>query len=396
MSNDKVSRTTDIIDQLLISKIGDSGRLSAIKNALENGRTVYDSDKEYLKKKYDEFLENTSEQRKLQEITQKKRNEKTALIKKRQNDLDELRDKTAKLEEELEELKKDDDEDIASKDAMTPIVEPVSKLSSKLIIKPRVSAADVITYSKVESEKNSKGGFLGKGKIVETPIAWELFYYPFYDVEIEATIQVTEKRGWFKKETVPQSLRSRTGVDARHGEIIDVHNGGISYDYAFLAGLSDEEVFFLYYVSSVNEFTIATLRGLGWSDSKARRIADGLSANGILTKYSGRPAKYKTKYPYPKNPANFISILEHYKPEKTTINVRVLEPTLNSNSLNLYVSRYWSRCSIISSECVFYPFYGLVYQRENHTRTEIIDGVTGTPQKYLERRVSVQPVNKIN
>jgi len=396
MSDDKISGTIKIIEQLLTSNIGDSGRLSAMKHTLENGRTVYDSDKEYLKKKYDEFLENTSKQRKLQEIIQKKRDEKAVLIKKRQKTIDELRNKTAKLEEELEELKKDDDEDIASKDAMAPIVEPVSELSSKLIIKPRVSTADLITYSKVEAEKNSKGGFLGKGKIVETPIAWELLYYPFYDVEIEATIQVTEKRGWFKKETVPQSIRSRTGIDARHGEIIDVHNGGISYDYAFLAELSDDEVTFLYYVSSVREFTIADLRGLGWSDPKARRIADGLSANGILTKYSGRPAKYKSKYPYPKNPANFISILEHYKPEKTTISVRVLDPTLNPNSLNPYVSRYWNRCSIISSECVFYPFYGLVYQRENHTRTEIIDGVTGTPQKYLERRVSVQPVNRIN
>ncbi len=120
MFDDQVSWIIAFLEQLIVSQAGDLGRLTAIKHSLENGKIVYDSDKEYLKKMFDEFLENTSEQKEFQESIQKKRNENTVLIKKVENEINELINKTKKLEAELEELEKENNEIASSRHVMTP------------------------------------------------------------------------------------------------------------------------------------------------------------------------------------------------------------------------------------------------------------------------------------
>lgn len=52
---DKVKWTLDLIEKLKAANIGDTARLDAIKNSLENGRIVYDSDKKYLKEKFEQL-----------------------------------------------------------------------------------------------------------------------------------------------------------------------------------------------------------------------------------------------------------------------------------------------------------------------------------------------------
>jgi len=49
MDDEKVQWTLDLIRKLQAANIGDEGRLDAIKDALEGGRNVYESDKNYLK-----------------------------------------------------------------------------------------------------------------------------------------------------------------------------------------------------------------------------------------------------------------------------------------------------------------------------------------------------------
>ncbi len=56
--NNKIQWTLDLIEKIRLAKIGEETRLDAIKNALENGKTVYDSDKKYLMRKFEE-LKNT-------------------------------------------------------------------------------------------------------------------------------------------------------------------------------------------------------------------------------------------------------------------------------------------------------------------------------------------------
>ncbi len=51
----KVKWTVDLITKLQNAKIGDPGRLASIKDALENGRAIYQSDKNYLKEKFEQL-----------------------------------------------------------------------------------------------------------------------------------------------------------------------------------------------------------------------------------------------------------------------------------------------------------------------------------------------------
>lgn len=57
MTDEEVRRTLDLIEKLQNARIGDPSRLSAIKSALEEGRTVYESDKQYLKQKHEDLQE---------------------------------------------------------------------------------------------------------------------------------------------------------------------------------------------------------------------------------------------------------------------------------------------------------------------------------------------------
>jgi|SRR6185312_8881662 len=55
MTDEKKQWTLNLIEKLEKAKIGDPPRLSAIKLALESGRSVFESDKQYLKQKYAEL-----------------------------------------------------------------------------------------------------------------------------------------------------------------------------------------------------------------------------------------------------------------------------------------------------------------------------------------------------
>lgn len=262
------------------------------------------------------------------------------------------------------------------------------------IIQAKISPDELIQYASTTAEKNSKGGLFGRGKVIEKPVGWEMFYYPYFDVEIEATVRETEKRGWFKKEQVTKTVKSRTGVDGTTGAIIDVSPDGISYKCAFLKGLDMDEVNFLYWVGS-GTFTIKDLRGLGHSDPKSRRIADGLASRGILKRQNTRPVQYQSKYPYPYDPVKFISLTEQYHPVEKSITEKKIEPKFHASVISSHLERYWDRCNVLSSQVVYYPYYGVIYERENHTRTEVIDAVTGLRQEYVERYVNVEVKNKI-
>jgi len=55
LDSDKVEWTLDLIEKLKAAEIGEPGRLDSIKNVIENGKMVSDSDKNYLKSKFDEL-----------------------------------------------------------------------------------------------------------------------------------------------------------------------------------------------------------------------------------------------------------------------------------------------------------------------------------------------------
>ena len=53
--DDKLQRILNLIAKLQDSGIGDHGRLSYIKNAIESGKTIYECDKQYLQEKYEQL-----------------------------------------------------------------------------------------------------------------------------------------------------------------------------------------------------------------------------------------------------------------------------------------------------------------------------------------------------
>jgi hypothetical protein len=61
LDSNKVIWTLELIEKLKAAKIGDESRLNVIKNALENGKSVYSDDKKYLQEQF-KILQERGEQ----------------------------------------------------------------------------------------------------------------------------------------------------------------------------------------------------------------------------------------------------------------------------------------------------------------------------------------------
>ena len=62
MDDKKVQWTLDLIDTLKESQIGDESTLDTIKNTILNEKNIHDSDREYLKEKF-QILQKTNQQK---------------------------------------------------------------------------------------------------------------------------------------------------------------------------------------------------------------------------------------------------------------------------------------------------------------------------------------------
>lgn len=154
-------------------------------------------------------------------------------------------------------------------------VEQVSTTTMKMV-EPKISADNLRKYVLEGIEKRSKGGFMGKGKIIERLVGIDKFLYPYYDIEIEATIKTVEKTGLFSKDTVTKTVKSRTSIDARTGALVNLSGEGISYEYSFLSRLDEDEIDVLYLVSHWRSFGIESVYQLGLSEGKTRKLVKGL------------------------------------------------------------------------------------------------------------------------
>ncbi len=77
MDSDKVQWTLDLIEKLKAAKIGEPGRLDSIKNTVENGKTVFDTDKNYLKSKFEELKQSEKGKQEEYAYNEKERKEIT-------------------------------------------------------------------------------------------------------------------------------------------------------------------------------------------------------------------------------------------------------------------------------------------------------------------------------
>ena len=156
MDSDKVQWTLDLIENLRVAKIGEESRLDAIKNALENGRKVYESDKKYLQEKF-KVLQETNESQ--TQTTDKSNDKRLYIISKLQEAEigNHVRLETMKetllvdesiftvddqyLDEKYEQLKKADDSEV--------------KIQKKLEMIEKLKQAEIGNSSKLDECKNA-------------------------------------------------------------------------------------------------------------------------------------------------------------------------------------------------------------------------------------------------
>lgn len=252
-------------------------------------------------------------------------------------------------------------------------------------VQGQITQEIVEQYAKDQSEKRSKGGFLGRGKIEEKFVRASKFLYPYYDVDMETQVEQVEKTGWRSKEKIVKNIRSRTSVDANTGAIVFVTDSGLSYDYAYLSKLSSDEIRLLYYVSEVNAFEKRELTVLGWTTTRINKVVNSLAGQGILQLIQARPAIYRRKYHYPSDPSIFVSLMEKYPTMDSATIDEKLDKHIPPASIITAFQSYWAACNVLSIDLIYYPYFAAIYERpDGSKRKEIIDGVTGQRQEYLE------------
>lgn len=246
----------------------------------------------------------------------------------------------------------------------------------------------VTNYANETIQKRAKGGFMGKGKIIEKLVGVKKFLYPYYDVNMEAKIRKVEKTGWRSTEESIQTISSRTSVDAVNGSIVNLTHEGIDYSYSYLSELDNEEIQLLRYVSNVESFEKRSLSALGWSAGKIGKIVNSLSGKGVLVQTIARPATYSRVWNFPSDPSIFQSVLENHTMIPLESDNKTINPEISPASIITAFGNYWNGCSISSIDVVYYPYYAIGFGKEDNTkRIEVLDGISGFRQEYVEELI---------
>lgn len=157
MDSNKVQWTLDLIENLKAAKIGEEARLDAIKNALVNGRTVYESDKKYLQEKFQTF-QGTNEPQ--SQTEPEKSDEKRLYMISKLNEAEignHVRLETMKetlLENES--LSAEDDQYLDEKyDQLKKVDDSEVKIQQKLDMIEKLKRAEIGNYTKLDECKNA-------------------------------------------------------------------------------------------------------------------------------------------------------------------------------------------------------------------------------------------------
>ena len=380
---------------------GDIGRLAYILEKLKQNKTLYVTDQKYLDKLLKAYPMLEREESSILRETFR-----TAQVNQ------ELKTELKFAYEEIEKL--DAQVNQLKKEKVTMIQQPTGQIlidnsiethegqeapststtSEAMIVESSLTENDVTRYARQSVTARSKSGLFKKEKIQETPLAWEKFLYPYYDIEMEITLGEIEKTK-SKNDSITKTIRCRATVDGRTGVIVDVTKDGISYKYSFLNDLSTAEISLLYYVNPIQSFTLNEISGLGLGVENSIQTLEKLTEKGYLKRKDGAGKYQIVKEIQIPNPSRLKCVMEEHGIAQETTSERRIKPSITAASLPLHLGKYWARCHVPASVLVYYPFYGITYDRKDYYRIEVIDGVTGKRQDYLERIVTVRPQNKI-
>jgi len=266
----------------------------------------------------------------------------------------------------------------------------VEKTQSEIkMVAPRISSQQVEQYATEQIKKKAKGGLFGAGKVIEKLQSIKLILYPYYDLKIKATVRHTEKIGLISKKEVEKMIQCEISLDAVTGELVDVTNKGLSYRYAYLSKLTDEEATLLRFLGGTKNFDVRTVIELGCDESKAREIINGLIGKGVVeaSQTARLPEYYIVRVEYPHDPSKLNSLKELLPINDYTEQTgRVIEPRIEPALVSKAIGNYWEAVKVDDIITVCYPFYEMLYEREDGShRLEVMDGISGTLNEHIAR-----------
>jgi hypothetical protein len=257
---------------------------------------------------------------------------------------------------------------------------------TEVAVKPSIGFEDARSIVSDILDKRSKGGFLGRGKILERLEDISLVYNPYYEVELQAGLWETEKTGLISKRTVEKTISATVMVDAVQGDLVTLDENGVSYAYSYLRNLDEDEIRVL---RSYRSYSIADLMALGYSEGRAKKITNSLMGKGLVKAYKPKqgPMVYSVQVPFPLDPRLLSSVSGAGMSlgEITTEGVRRF-PLIEASSVVRALESYWMHASVKKIRVVYYPYYVYTLTAEDGSRrTEFLDGRTGKLNEALSK-----------
>lgn len=240
-----------------------------------------------------------------------------------------------------------------------------------------------------KSAKNRSGGTIfGRGKPKESVMKTEIVSYPYLDVSVQTNMTRIEKTGWRRRESVTRTVVNHVTLDGRTGALVDFAKAGLSYKYAYLVSMSNDEMAILRTVAGKRTFGREEMMATGLSLGAASSTLLKMAGNGVVKQIGTKPAKYSPMVSFPTSPAMVGGIERPFG--KSMIDRdpgnRVIDIRVQIGSIEGELGRYWNKCKTVLVEQVYYPYYDVRYKStDGSRRNEMIDGITGKPQKYLAK-----------
>lgn len=254
---------------------------------------------------------------------------------------------------------------------------------------PRINLDQAKTIIMSLLEERRQGGFLGLGKVEERLENFVLWYYPYYEVQLECILYEQERAGFLNKKEIAKIVHANISVDAVTGEIVNLDKGLIAYSFGALCSLSEEEILVLRSFSK-GWFSKERLLSVGYSPSKSEMIFKTLLGKGLIRgEKSGSRYYYRSSLEFP-DPQKIRSI-------GTSCEIKLLNPpiqlfpggTLKPSEVMRALSNCWPGTTIRKIELLYYPYYVFRLRRlDGSRRVEALDGVTGRINEALSKRIA--------
>ncbi len=273
---------------------------------------------------------------------------------------------------------------------------------------PRINLDQARSIIRTLLEERRQGGFLGIGKVEEQLENLVLWYYPYYEVELECTLYEKERVGLFNKKEIGKIISAQISIDALTGEIIDLDNGIIVYPFGSICRFSEEEIILLRTFAR-GWFLKGRLLAAGYSPGRLERVFKILLSKGLIQR-----ARLGSRCYYRSNLAEWIIATEvraalSLYPRKiqslgTFYEIKMLNQPLQlfpgnplepSEVIEALINR-WPETVIRRIEILHYPFYVFHLRRpDGSRRVEALDGVTGQINGALSKRISFSQRNTL-